>query len=230
VAGGTGFYLRALFEGLFAEPVLDPVRRARLRVALRGLGARVADAPAGAGRRSRMTREARAELDRWAARLDPGFAGGGAQRAARVVEVALLAGRRLSALHRATPAAPTGLRPWYAVLTLPRDRLAERIRARAEAMVAAGLVDEVRRLLAAGLPKDAPGLDAVGYREVLAVLEGALPIEGLAAAIATATRQYAKRQLTWLRHQLRGPALWLDASGAPGALAEQVLAGYRAAD
>lgn len=229
VVGGTGFYLRALFEGLFAEPALDPVRRARLRAVLRGLGARVEEREAG-GRRSRMTREARAELERWAARLDPGFAGGGAQRAARVVEVALLAGRRLSALHRATPPAPSGLAPWYAVLTLPRDRLADRIRARAEAMVAAGLVDEVRRLVAAGLSKDAPGLDAVGYREVLRVLDGVLPMEDLAAAIATATRQYAKRQMTWLRHQLRAPALWLDASGAPGALAEQVLAGYRAAD
>ena len=209
VVGGTGFYLRALFEGLFAEPPLDPARRAKVRAAL---------APLGGG-----------ALARWAARLDPGFAGGGAQRAARAVEVALLAGRPLSELQRTAPPARAEVTPWYAVLRLPRPELAARIAERTKAMLASGLVDEVRRLIAANVPEDAPGLETVGYREVVQCLDGALPEADLAEAIATSTRRYAKRQETWLRHQLRGPVAWFDAAEEPGALARQMLARYRAA-
>jgi tRNA dimethylallyltransferase len=209
VVGGTGFYLKALFEGLFAEPPLDAERRRRLASALQHLD--------------------RGALGRWAARLDPAFRGGGAQRAARVVEVALLAGRPLSEWQRTAPARPSGLEPWYAVLTLPRPALAERIAARTRAMLDTGLVEEVRGLLAAGVPRAAPGLSGVGYREVVAHLDGALAADRLAPAIAAATRRYAKRQETWLRHQLRGPALWLDAAAEPDALAREVLARYRAA-
>lgn len=209
VVGGTGFYLRALFEGLFAEPPLDPERRERLRSALSPLGAE--------------------GLARWAARLDPGFRGGGAQRAARAIEVALLAGRRLSELQRTAPAPAPGVTPWYAVLRLPRPQLAERIAERTRAMLAAGLVDEVRRVLASNVPQDAPGFEALGYREVVAFMYGATDVAGLAEAIATATRHYAKRQETWLRHQLRGPVAWFDAAEEPGALARQMLARYRAA-
>lgn len=209
VVGGTGFYLKALFEGLFSEPPLDAARRRRLGAALRRLD--------------------RAALGRWAARLDPAFRGGGAQRAARAVEVALLAGRPLSEWQRAAPARPSGLEPWYAVLTLPRPALAARIAERTRAMLEAGLVAEVRGLLVAGVPRDAPGLSGVGYREVLAHLDGALAAEQLAPQIAAATRRYAKRQETWLRHQLKRPAVWLDAAGEPDALAREVLARYRAA-
>jgi tRNA dimethylallyltransferase len=211
VVGGTGFYLKALFEGLFAEPPLDAARRAELGAALR-----------------RLDRDA---LGRWAERLDPAFrrGSGGAQRAARAVEVALLAGRPLSEWQRAAPARPSGLEPWYVVLTLPRPALAARIAARTRGMLEAGLVEEVRRLLAAGVPRDAPGLSGVGYREVIAHLDGALAADCLAPRIAAATRRYAKRQETWLRHQLRGPVLWLDASPEPDVLAREVLARYRAA-
>lgn len=209
VVGGTGFYLRALFEGLFVEPAMDPVRRERLRAALAPLEADV--------------------LGRWAARLDRGFRGGGAQRAARAIEVALLTGRALSEHHRSAPPEPSGLAPWYAVLRLPREKLAVRIGARTEAMLDAGLVDEVRRVIAAGVPKDAPGLGMVGYAEVVALLDGLVDDMEVAPAIALATRRYAKRQETWFRHQLHGPVTWCDAAREPGALAYEVLARYRAA-
>ncbi len=209
VVGGTGFYVRALFQGLFAEPPLDPARRAALRDALAPLPA--------------------ATVHRWAIRLDPGFAGGGRQRAARAIEIALLTGRPLSELHHAARPGAPALSAWYARLALPREVLAERIRARAQAMLDAGLVDEVRRVLAAGVPPDAPGLSAVGYPEVLEHLEGRLPAAHLAATIAAATRRYAKRQETWLRHQLRGPTAMFDARQPAKALAQAVLAGYRAA-
>ncbi len=208
VVGGTGFYLRALFDGLFEEPAFEPGRRQRLRAALARL-------PAGA-------------VERWARRLDAAFRGGGRQRAARAVEVALLAGRPLSALQ-AAPSGPTGLAPRYAVLALPRPALAARIAERTRAMLQAGLVDEVRRLLASGVAPDAPGLTGVGYREVVAHLGGALAAAALADAIAAATRRYAKRQETWFRHQLAGPVLRLDAAAGPEALAREVLARYRAA-
>jgi len=209
VVGGTGFYLRALFEGLFVEPSLDPARRARLRAALEALDP--------------------SDLCRWARRLDPGYRGGGTQRAGRAIEVALLTGRPLSEHQRAAPPAPSGLAPWYAVLRLPREKLTLRIGARTEAMLEAGLVDEVKRVINAGVPLDAPGLAMIGYAEVVAMLSGEMDEMELAPAIALATRRYAKRQETWLRHQLRGPVTWYDAALSPEALAKDVLAGYRAA-
>jgi tRNA dimethylallyltransferase len=209
VVGGTGFYLRALFEGLFDEPDLDEARRERLRSALGGME--------------------RGEQLRWAKRLDPGFAGGGSQRALRALEVALLSGATLSALQKSAPPAPPALAPWTARLELPREALRARIDSRVNAMIAAGLVDEVRGVLASGVGAEAPGLTGVGHAEAVRHLGGKLPRERLAEAIATATRRYAKRQETWFRRQLTGPVLVLDASREPAALAREVLAGYRAA-
>src|SRR5205814_10415211 len=74
---------------------------------------------------------------------------------------------------------------------------------RVDRMLAAGWVEEVRAVLAAGVAAQAPGLDAVGYREVVAMLEGRLPQSALHDAIERATRRYAKRQETWFRNQLR---------------------------
>jgi tRNA dimethylallyltransferase len=208
VVGGTGFYLRALFDGLFTEPDLDAVRRALLRAALVALPA--------------------AEQMRWAQRLDPGFAGGGTQRAQRAIEVALLAGAPLSRLHEDAPPAPA-VRPWYALLSLPRDVLVARIARRTAAMLDAGLVAEVRAALESGVPEDAPGLSGVGYPEVIDHLRGRSNASQLAEAITVATRRYAKRQATWFRHQLRGPVMELDASQPAPKLAQELLSGYRAA-
>lgn len=206
VVGGTGLYLRALFEGLFAEPPLDAARRARLADCLRPL--------------------AGAELERWARRLDPLFAGGGSQRAARAIEIALLTGRSLSRLRAASPATGAPFTPWYARLTLERDKLAERIASRVDRMLVAGLVEEVERLLNAGVPRSAPGFSALGYPEVLAFLDGRLPRAALGPAIVRASRQYAKRQETWFRHQLRGPVGDYDAKLESETLARRVLADY----
>jgi tRNA dimethylallyltransferase len=210
LVGGTGLYVRALAEGLFREPPLEPARRDRLRA--------WADA------------FALADLARWAGRLDPRFAGGGRQRAARAVEVALLTGRSLSWWQR--EARETGvMRPWYIHLTLPRERLRRRIAERVDGMLAAGLVAETRAVLASGVAPDAPGLDGVGYRQVVAMLEGRLPEAELREAIAVATRQYAKRQETWFRNQLSGvshqpsAAVWrLDATPPPEEIAAMIRA------
>jgi tRNA dimethylallyltransferase len=216
VVGGTGFYVRALADGLFQEPPLDDDRRARLR-------AWTARLPASA-------------LAHWAARLDRRFAGGGRQRAARVIEVALLTGRSLSWWQREVR--ETGaMRPWYIHLTLPRDALQRRIAQRVDRMLAAGLVDEVRRRLAGGVAAQAPGLDGVGYREVVAMLDGRLAERDLRDAIVAATRRYAKRQETWFRHQLRRQTsdvrhqldeVWtLDATQSAESLAVTIVARWR---
>ena len=211
VVGGTGLYVRALAEGLFYEPPLDPARRERLR--------------AWAGSLSP------ARLAHWAARLDRRFAGGGRQRAGRAVEVALLTGRGLSWWQEHARASGA-MRPWYIQLTLPRDALHRRIAQRVDEMLAGGLVEEVRRVLATGVAPHAPGLDGVGYREVAAMLAGRLPERELREAIVVATRRYAKRQETWFRNQLRQPGVgsreaghvWtLDATEPADVLATRIL-------
>jgi tRNA dimethylallyltransferase len=202
VVGGTGLYIRALADGLFHEPPFDPDQRARLRGWAESL-----EGP---------------ELARWAGRLDRAFAGGGRQRAARAIEVALLTGRALSWWQR--EARDSGVvRPWYIHLTLPREALHRRLAARVDEMLAAGFVDEVRRALARGMPPDAAGLDGVGYREIVAMLQGDLAEAELRQAIVVSTRRYAKRQETWFRNQLRGEDVWmLDATETPDALAARV--------
>ncbi len=201
VVGGTGLYVRALAEGLFHEPELDPARR-------RSLDAFTA-------------RLEPLELLRWAGRLDPGFRGGGRQRAARAIEVALLTGYPLT--HWQEVARSGGaIRPWYVVLTLPRPVLHQRIVRRAEEMVRRGVIEEVAAVLAEGHPPSAPGLDGVGIREAVEYLHGRRPRESVAEAIGVSTRQYAKRQETWFRHQLGGEVVTLDATRSPERVAGEI--------
>ncbi len=208
VVGGTGLYVKALVDGLFAEPPLDPTRRHELE---------------------RWTRTLEPiDLVRWAGRLDPGFQGGGRQRAARAVEVALLTGRPLS-YWQAAARAQGSVRPWYVVLTAPRAVLHQRILVRAEEMVRRGMIEEVAAVLAEGLRPGAPGLDAIGPREAVEYLHGLRTRESVAEAVAIASRQYAKRQETWFRHQLEGPVLTLDATRPPEEIAAEIAARWAAA-
>src|SRR5213594_633409 len=211
VVGGTGLYIRALAEGLFREPPFDADRREQLRTwseALEG-----------------------GELARWAGRLDPRFPGGGRQRAARAVEVALLTGRALSWWQQVARESGA-LRPWYIHLTLPREALHRRLAARVDSMLAAGFVERSEEHLDAGVAPDGAGLDGIGYREVVAMLNGELAENELRDAILVSTRRYAKRQETWLRNQLRGDegrgkgdGVWmLDATESPETLATKILA------
>ena len=201
VVGGTGFYVRALADGLFREPPMEPERRNRLRTWLTGVE----------------------PIAAWAVRLDPQYTGGERQRAARAVEVALLSGRPLSWWQEHAKAEGV-IAPWYVRLAVPRPVLNRRIEVRVRRMLAAGIVEEVRSVLSRGLPPEAPGLDAVGYREVVRHLAGELPATELVAAIVTATRRYAKRQETWFRNQLGGAALTLDATVGPREVARSIMA------
>jgi len=206
VVGGTGLYVRALADGLFREPPLELPRRRALEAWTETLTP--------------------GELVRWAGRLDPGFAGGGRQRATRAIEVALLSGYPLTWWQRAARA-DAAIDPWYVLLTAPRAVLHQRIAARSAEMVRRGLIEEVAAVLAEGHLPDAPGLDGVGVREAVEYLHGKRPRDSVAEAITIATRQYAKRQETWFRHQLSGPVWSVDATRPPEKLAAEIASAWR---
>lgn len=201
VVGGTGLYIRAIADGLFHEPPLESPRRHALE--------RFA---------ATMTVS---ELVRWAGRLDPGFAGGGRQRATRAIEVALLSGYPLSWWQRMAKAEAV-IDPWYVRLTLPRQVLHQRIATRSAEMVRRGLVEEVAAVLAEGHLPGAPGLNGIGVAEAIEYLHGKRTRESLPEAITIATRQYAKRQETWFRHQLGGAVRSFDATRPPEVLAAEI--------
>ncbi len=182
VVGGTHFYVRALLHGLFPEPSKDP----RLRRSLESEWAVDPEA-------------VRARL----ARLDPEavrrIAPADRQRTLRALEVCTLAGRPMTELWREHPLRAPRYPYVMLGLRLPRAELHARIAARVERMFAAGLLDEVRGLLAGGLPAQAHALKAIGYRECCRVLAGELHLGEAVEEAKGATRRLAKRQMTWLR-------------------------------
>jgi tRNA dimethylallyltransferase len=179
VVGGTGLYLRALFEGLFVEPELDRDKRAAIEAELATMGTD--------------------RLREWTERLDPPRAHLGRTQLLRSIEIALLTGRRLSDLHREHPRQPRW-RPRYLVVD-PGPTLAERIARRIDAMFANGWTDEVQQLMQI-IPPDAPAWNSTGYGVVRAMVEGKLTFAAARERVLIDTRQYAKRQRTWFRHQL----------------------------
>ncbi|MSR37175.1 MAG: tRNA (adenosine(37)-N6)-dimethylallyltransferase MiaA, partial [Gemmatimonadetes bacterium] len=194
LVGGTGFFLRALTQPIFEEPALDPARRGLLR--------------------DWLAARPRTELVRWTRALDPARAevaeAGGTQRLSRTLEVALLTGRALSWWHRSAPSSEGALSPMIALVELPREEIDRRIDARVERMLAGGLVEEVRGLLAQGYGPGDPGMTGVGYREIVAQLRGDVEPDQAAERTRKATRAYARRQETWFRHQLEKAVLRLD--------------------
>jgi tRNA dimethylallyltransferase len=178
VVGGSGLYLRALFEPLFEASKPD------------------------AALRRRLARLDESELYERLRRLDPDRANElhphDRQRLMRALEVCELAGRPMSELTRTGPS-HSGFEPVYAVLNMPRDLLYQRIDARFDAMMRDGLLEEVRRLRAAGFDRDTYVANAYGYAELLAYLDGELTLMHAVARAKAKTRAYARRQLTWFR-------------------------------
>ncbi len=184
LVGGTMLYYRALVRGLDPLPPAQPAVRARIDARAAKLGW-----PA-------LHAELAGVDPVTAARLSPNDA----QRIQRALEVWQLSGKPLSTLQQgAAPALPFALRSFALV---PEDRAAlhRRIAERFEQMLAAGLVDELRALRKRyPLHADLPSMRCVGYRQAWAYLEGAYGLSELRARGIAATRQLAKRQLTWLR-------------------------------
>jgi len=182
---GTGLYLRALLDGLAELPERSEELRERLR----------ADAKEhGTGYLHGVLKRLDAEAAKKIAPADE-------QKLIRAIEICLLAQKPVSEVHRE---GRTPLQGWHVLkigLTPPREALHERIHARTDAMLERGWLQEVQTLLASGLREDAKPSDFIGYRELHAVLHKKISLDEARAAIQQATRQYAKRQLTWFRNE-----------------------------
>lgn len=188
IVGGTGFYLRALVRPLAPAPSLDEAKRAQLEAWF-----------------DKFDLET---LRRWCERLDPARAGLGRTQLLRALETALLSGERLGdvhAEHKRDRAAGAEASPVRYLVVDPGPPLAERIRNRVHAMVDGGWIDEVRELMS-NVPPTAPAWLASGYDVMRQHVSGAISREAAIERIVIETRQYAKRQRTWFRHQItEGP-------------------------
>ncbi len=188
VVGGSGLYLRALLDGLAPVPEIPGEVRAAAERHLERVGA--------AGLHAALAKRDPA----MAARLRPGDT----QRLRRAWEVLEATGRSLAA-WRAVPGAglsAEGIVATRLVLLPPREQLYAACDARFVAMLGAGALAEARRLDALGLDAGLPAMKALGLRELLAHLRGETALEEAVAAAQQATRNYAKRQTTWFRHQM----------------------------
>jgi tRNA dimethylallyltransferase len=195
LVGGTGFYYRALTRGLFPGPGADERLRARLNA--------IAD------------RRGPERLHRLLMRVDPSS---GARimprdrvRLVRALEVYLLTGRPLTAHFAATRSLIADCRVVAFGLTLPQALTAERIARRVEEQFARGVVEEVRRLLAAGVPPHARPFGGLVYRQIVEMLRGERDEAATRALIEQENRKYARRQLIWFRKEPN--LVWLDGPG-----------------
>lgn len=177
--GGTGFYIDALCRGLGDLPKTDPELRYELC--------------------RRLEEEGIASLRMDLRRLDPEAYSSidisNPQRVLRAVEVCLLSGRKFSSFKMSSPK-KRDFDVEIICLTCPRDILAGRISRRVDAMLGAGLLDEVRSLMEY---RGLPALRTVGYSEIFDYLDGLCTLEKAVEKIKTNTRRYAKKQLTWWR-------------------------------
>lgn len=204
VVGGSGFYLRSFFAPMSDGIDVQPELRAELetRLAGHGLEALVADLrslnPQGLG-----------NLDT----LNP-------RRVVRALERCRASGRTLPELATEFAAKPSAFAEFdvrLARIECAPEELDRRIVARVQAMLEAGLVEEVRRLDATGLRENASAARAIGYREVLDMIDGKKPFAALAGEIVRNTRALVRKQRTWFRTQLPAEHRVVDAAGA-GAL------------
>jgi len=187
VVGGTGFYLRALVEGLAPGPERDETLRVRL-----------------------AAKEARrpGTVHRLLKRLDPATATrmhpNDVPKAMRALEICLRARKPAAEVFAGGRDALTGYRVLKIGLFPDREKLVARLEARVEAMFAGGLVAETEAILARGVAATAKPFESIGYRQALQVVRGELSVKDAIFYSKRDTRQYAKRQMTWFRQE---PAL-----------------------
>lgn len=199
VSGGTILYLKALLYGLFEGPAADAALRAELeaeaeRLGVTSLHSRLAGVDPAA-----------------AARIHPNDL----RRIVRALEVEQLTGRPISELQGQFGRMRAGLAPVVVAIRREREDLVRRIDERVERMLAAGFEAEVRGLLASPEGLSMEAAQAVGYRELIALIEGRLPREEIAAEIKKNTRRFAKQQMTHLRSLAE--CVWLDVAEGEGA-------------
>ena len=206
LVGGTGFYLRALRQPFFGSPQTDEELRNRIS----------------------KIRERRGpeHLHRILQRLDPEAASRlfprDWPRVQRALEVKLQTGRSIVSQLKERPEPHESThRLRIIALNPPRQELYERINTRTEFHFAEGLVDEVRELLSKGVPSESNALGAHGYRRVVEFLQGKRTLESAIDQTKLDIRHYAKRQMTWFRHE---PGVeWFDGFGEERSVLESVL-------
>jgi tRNA dimethylallyltransferase len=185
LVGGTGLYLRSLLQGLFDGPARSEALRARLR-------------KMAARRRPRFLYRLLIRLDTASAlRIHPHDE----QKLIRAIEVCLLARQPMSAMFNQGRVGLQGFRMFKLGLNPPRGELHERINRRVEEMYRRGLLEEVRVALARPDSARLKPLEALGYAQACAALRGEQTVEEAIRQTQTATRQYAKRQMTWFRRE-----------------------------
>jgi tRNA dimethylallyltransferase len=183
--GGTGLYLRALLRGLFEGPSRDEAFRRRLEALAERCG------------RERVHHLLQRVDPDSARRIDPADL----VRVIRAVEVFRATRKRISEHHRESPSPLTGFRIGVFGIAPDRERLRREVESRTQRMLERGLLEEVRGLLARGVAADARALRAIGYRQAVAVVRSELDLDSARRGIVSETMQYAKRQMTWFRHQ-----------------------------
>jgi tRNA dimethylallyltransferase len=191
VVGGSGLYLRALVDGLFSPRISDESVKAALK--------------------QRACEEGMAVLYEELQTIDPVTASKlhptDTQRILRALEVYQLTGRPFSEFLEKEPQ-PANFEPVFIGLTMARDNLYQRIEQRVEAMLAAGLLEEVRELQRRGYGLHLNALQTVGYKEAFLFLQNELSYEDLVRLMKQKSRNYAKRQLTWFRRD--GRVRWVE--------------------
>ena len=185
IVGGTGLYLRALIEGFASIPEENPELREKYELVRKEQGTEVL---------YRLLQDKDATM---AARLKVGDS----QRIKRALCVFESTGKSLIAWQAEAKADHPDIECPVFVLEMPRDTLREKLAERFHAMIQAGWLDEVRWLATKAAPETHPSMRAVGYRQLLDHLDGKLSLEKAINDGITATRRYAKRQVTWFAHQ-----------------------------
>jgi tRNA dimethylallyltransferase len=204
VVGGTGFYLRALLEGLFPGPARDDALRERL-------AARERRRP---GSLHRILRR----VDRAAAAR---IHSNDTPKLIRALEVAILTRRPLSENFGRGRDAIEGFRVLKFGLAPPRAALYQRLDRRLELMFTSGLIDEVRGILAMGYPPTSKPFESHGYKQALEYLSGELALEEAISSAQRNTRRYAKRQFTWFRRE--AGMEWLSGFGEDAAVQQDAI-------
>ena len=192
IVGGTGLYMDALIRGNAFAPCPSTGRREELEALAASQGIEA------------VIERLRAVDPESAARLHPSDQ----KRIIRAMEVYLETGMTITEHNRKTQEIPPKYHPIrFALADRQRQTLYDRIDRRVDAMVEAGLIEEIQGLLARGVPEKCTAMQAIGYKEFVAALHGACSLEEAAGQVKQSSRHYAKRQLTWFR---RNPEnIWL---------------------
>jgi len=193
VVGGTGLYIKALVDGLAPMPRKDPAIRAELQAQLSTLG--------------------KEHLYNTLKSIDPEAAEknrDNPQRMIRALEVYRLTGKPITELHRNTVPSPERFIQFG--LLWNNEELSLRLDERCRKMLDSGMIEETREVVRKGYPAHSPGLEGIGYRDVISYLEGKLDRNSLETLMARDTRRYVKRQMTWFKRDER--IRWLSVRAA----------------